>query len=59
MNPHNLLINLMNINVYVLKIVAKMKINKIIYGHIKMTKNYVYKVLTNVQKENILNKMIH
>ena len=59
MNPHNLLISLMNKSVYVLKIVAKMKINKIIYGHNRTMKSCAYKVLINVQKENTLNKTIH
>ena len=59
MNLHNLLINLMIKNVYVLKIVVKMKMNKIIYGHNRTMKSYAYKALINVQKENILNKMIH
>ena len=59
MTQHNLLINLTKKNVYVLKTVVKIKMIKYIYGHNKTMKKYVYKVLINVQKENILNMMIH
>lgn len=56
---HNLLINLMNKSVYVLNLVVKMKMNKIIYGYNRTMKSYAYKALINVQKENTLNMMTH
>ena len=49
----------MNKSVYVLNLVVKMKMNKIIYGYNRTMKSYAYKALINVQKENILNKMVH